>query len=655
MNERQIFLASLEIDDPAARAAYIDQACGDNEQLRQQVEELFRSSEQASKFLETPVAASDSAFEETLMSDSPSEDDPTTTGEAEFRKYLKPTDRDGLIGRLGHYDIESILGRGAFGIVAKAFDTKLHRVVAIKMMSPDLASTSPPRKRFLREARTAAAVPHENIVSIHAVEDEPIPYIVMEYVSGHTLQQRMNENGPFDVEDVLRIGQQIASGLAAAHAVNLIHRDIKPSNILLSDGPVERVKISDFGLARAVDDASMTQSGVIAGTPMYMAPEQARGESLDRRTDLFSLGSVLYQMTSGRPPFRAASTVAVLKRVCEDEPRPIPDVIPETPQWLCELISRLMEKDREVRFSNAQEVAEILTTSGRALHNGGKVTSLSGGRTPSKKIAAVTPKKPNSSRFVVLIAIFMVLVTPLLLLFAPTISSWTNTPIPSLTQNKPTGGLQFDGKDDYVEVNGINWNYPQFTIEAFVTSATYSDNGTIVFLGSDGNSGEWMSLFDGGHTGQGERISGAAVKGKTPYENAYGPFVGGERQHRALVYDGRYLNYYINGIWQGQRRAEPNEGLQWNMKELRIGCDGGGRRFFQGAIDQLRISRVVRYSDNFDVAEVLSSDEKTLVCYRFDEGTGHTLKDLSGNGLDGKIVGAKWIRSTGHNSDQNNL
>ncbi|MCA9047029.1 MAG: serine/threonine protein kinase, partial [Planctomycetaceae bacterium] len=193
--------------------------------------------------------------------------------------------------------------------------------------NPELAATSPPRKRFLREARTAAAVSHENIVAIHSVEEAPIPYLVMEYIPGQTLQQRLNEQGPLDLNDILEIGRQIAAGLAAAHAVNLIHRDIKPSNILLTDGPNERVKISDFGLARAVDDASLTSSGLIAGTPMYMAPEQARGETLDHRADLFSLGSVLYQMTSGRPPFRAGNTVAVLKRVCDDAPRPISDII----------------------------------------------------------------------------------------------------------------------------------------------------------------------------------------------------------------------------------------------------------------------------------------------------------------------------------------
>ena len=250
------------------------------------------------------------------------------------------------------------LGNGGFGTVVKAFDEKLHRLVAIKLMSPLLAATSAPRKRFLREARTAAAVRHENVIAIYAVEDQPIPYLVMDFIAGRTLQQKIDATGPLELPDVLKIGGQIAAGLAAAHAMGLIHRDIKPGNILLDDS-FERVKITDFGLARAADDASITQSGYVAGTPMYMAPEQAQGEPIDQRTDLFSLGSVLYIMCSGRPPFRAANTIAVLKRVVEDTPRSIRETIPETPEWLCDLISLLHAKNPADRITSAQDVADL--------------------------------------------------------------------------------------------------------------------------------------------------------------------------------------------------------------------------------------------------------------------------------------------------------
>ena len=155
------------------------------------------------------------------------------------------------------------------------------------------------------------------MVAIHDVDEvDGLPYLVMEYVPGMSLQQHLEDGGPLELEEIVRIGMQTAAGLAAAHEQGLIHRDVKPANILLADG-VGRVKLSDFGLARAADDAGLTQSGVIAGTPLYMAPEQAHGDPLDYRADLFSLGSVLYALCIGRPPFRAPTTMAVLKRVCD--------------------------------------------------------------------------------------------------------------------------------------------------------------------------------------------------------------------------------------------------------------------------------------------------------------------------------------------------
>ena len=152
---------------------------------------------------------------------------------------------------------------------------------------------------------------------------------------------------------------QIASGLAAAHAQGLVHRDIKPANILLEDG-VERLKITDFGLARAADDASLTRTGVIAGTPQFMSPEQARGEGVDSRSDLFSLGSVMYAMCTGRPPFRAETSYGTLQRICDSQPRPICEINPEIPAWLAAIVAHLHEKDPEDRFQTAQELAGLL-------------------------------------------------------------------------------------------------------------------------------------------------------------------------------------------------------------------------------------------------------------------------------------------------------
>src|SRR5436853_494145 len=184
--------------------------------------------------------------------------------------------------------LDGACGRGGFGTVLRAFDEKLHRVVAIKVLSPAFAAHAAARKRFIREARAAAAVKNEHVVGIYDVqEDAQPPYLVMECIDGPSLQDKLDKQGTLGLKEILRIGMQIAEGLAAAHKQGLVHRDIKPANILLENG-VERVKITDFGLARAVDDASVTQSGVITGTPMFMSPEQAAGEQLiDHRSDLF--------------------------------------------------------------------------------------------------------------------------------------------------------------------------------------------------------------------------------------------------------------------------------------------------------------------------------------------------------------------------------
>jgi serine/threonine-protein kinase len=280
--------------------------------------------------------------------------------EQETIPFLRPPRQAGYLGRLGSYDVVEVIGRGGMGVVLKAADPGLNRFVAIKVLAPQWATSAAARARFAREARATAAVRHEHVVAVYAVEEaDDVPYLVMEYVHGASLQQRLDQVGPLEVEEVVRIGAQTAAGLAAAHARGLIHRDVKPANILLEHG-LGRVKLSDFGLARAVDDARLTQSGVIAGTPLYMAPEQARGAALDHRADLFSLGSVLYALCTGRPPFRAPTTLAVLRRVSEDMPRPIQDLNPQIPDWLVQIIAALHAKDPDDRLQSAAEVAQLL-------------------------------------------------------------------------------------------------------------------------------------------------------------------------------------------------------------------------------------------------------------------------------------------------------
>jgi serine/threonine-protein kinase len=274
--------------------------------------------------------------------------------------FLSPSTDPTHLGRLGPYEVLQVIGRGGMGIVLKAFDPSLHRVVAVKVLAPQLATSATARRRFTREAQAAAAVSHDHVVGIHAVsEANGLPYLVMQYVAGQSLQEKLDSAGPLELKEILRIGMQTAAGLAAAHAQGLIHRDIKPANILLENG-IQRVKITDFGLARAADDANLTQSGVVAGSPSYMAPEQARGERLDYRTDLFSLGSVLYAMCTGEPPFRADSTMGILCQVSEDMPQSLREINAQVPEWLVAVIDKLHAKDPGQRIQSAAEVAELL-------------------------------------------------------------------------------------------------------------------------------------------------------------------------------------------------------------------------------------------------------------------------------------------------------
>jgi Protein kinase domain len=275
---------------------------------------------------------------------------------------LEPPDQSGHLGKLDTYDVLRVIGRGGMGIVFLARDRTLDRLVAIKLLTPGMAATGAARRRFAREAKAAAAVVHEHVVTIHAVDTLPpgVPYLVMQYIAGKSVQELIDRGKAVELAEILRIGSQAAGALAAAHAQGLIHRDIKPANILLENG-VERVKITDFGLARAVDDVTVSHPGAVGGTPQYMSPEQASGEPIDHRTDLFSLGSVLYALCTGQAPFRGNSSMATLKCVCEQTPRPIRAINPEIPSWLVKIIERLHAKDPADRYESAAHVADLLS------------------------------------------------------------------------------------------------------------------------------------------------------------------------------------------------------------------------------------------------------------------------------------------------------
>ncbi len=274
--------------------------------------------------------------------------------------FLEPGLDPESLGRLNDIEIRAVIGHGGNGIVLKGYQQELNRLVAVKVMAPQLAANAESRKRFAREAQATAAIVHPNVMPVLTVHSRSqLPYLVMPYVDCESLQQRLDREGSLPTLDVLRIAHQVARGLAAAHSQGLVHRDVKPANILL-ERYVDRVMLTDFGLARAVDDATLTGTGLIAGTPQYMSPEQARGDSVCTQSDLFSLGSVMYAMSTGRPPFRAQTSYGILRRLIDDEQRPIGELNPEVPPWLEGFINRLLAKESNARFANADEVASTL-------------------------------------------------------------------------------------------------------------------------------------------------------------------------------------------------------------------------------------------------------------------------------------------------------
>jgi serine/threonine protein kinase len=274
---------------------------------------------------------------------------------------LAPEPCDEIVEKvLAHYRVEGTIGYGGMATVYRGFDPQLHRPVAIKVLHHHLARTGSSRQRFLREAQSAAAIAHPNVIPIYGVHQAAgKSFLVMPMITGGSLQQRIDREGPIGLEDMLRIALQIAEALGAAHTHGVIHRDVKPANILLEDGN-KRVVLSDFGLARTLDDAAITASGLIAGTPAYMSPEQARGEIVDHRSDLFSLGSVMYAMCTGHSPFQATSTLKILREVSSDVFPTVHRFQEHLPIWVDGLIARFTTREPSQRIENAAAAAELI-------------------------------------------------------------------------------------------------------------------------------------------------------------------------------------------------------------------------------------------------------------------------------------------------------
>ena len=308
---------------------------------------------------------------------------------------LAPPEQDDELGRLGDYRILEVLGAGGMGIVFRAEDQRLKRLVALKLLKPALAGSHQARQRFLQEAQAAAAIEHDHVVPIYQVGEAcNVPFLAMKFLRGESLQNRLTRQKRLQTAEVIRIGQAVASGLAAAHQCGLIHRDIKPDNLWVQ-ADTGRIMILDFGLVRAAEsESSLTQSDVIVGTPRYMSPEQIQGSNVDFRSDLFSLGCVLYQAATGQVPFDGPNAVATLLAVRTQEPMPVKEQAADLPEALADLIMQLLSKDREQRPASATEVLIRLETIEQ--QQAGATESASPQATPDTP--AITPRPQRTNR-----------------------------------------------------------------------------------------------------------------------------------------------------------------------------------------------------------------------------------------------------------------
>ena len=318
-----------------------------------------------------------------------------------------------MIGQtISHYRITGRLGSGGMGVVYEAQDLTLGRRVALKFLPPDLARDASALDRFLLEARAASALNHPNICTIYAAEkDGEQSFIAMELIEGQGLDTKL-QSGPLPVDRLLDLSIQLADALDAAHAKGIVHRDIKPSNVFITQRG--QVKVLDFGLAKltraagffaetTVDPgdpgrtASLTSPGSTVGTVSYMSPEQARGEQLDARTDLFSLGTVIYQMATGRLPFHGNTSAVIFHAILERDPTPAAELNSQLPPKLQEIIDKLLEKDRDLRYQSAADLRGDLRRLKRDTESGRKPTSAAS--MPSVPVAdpSIAPSRQASS------------------------------------------------------------------------------------------------------------------------------------------------------------------------------------------------------------------------------------------------------------------
>ena len=335
---KEIAFEAMELE-PEKRAAFLQAEVGGDDELRQRVEKLIALDAKSGDTFADAIGAAAAAAG-------------PPSGSA---------GKDGRIGwRISHYRIIEKIGEGGMGVVYKAEDTKLGRFVALKFLAPHLLRDADARKRFEREARAAAALDHPNICAVHEIDEaDGRTFIVLAFLDGQTLSAKIAE-GPLEISDVRSIAVQLAEGLAAAHDQGVVHRDMKPDNVMLVHGARRLAKIMDFGLAQLAGSTRLSGEGSTMGTIAYMSPEQAQGDKVDQRSDIWSLGATLYEMLSGQRPFQGEFDQAIVYSILNEDPRPLSDLRQDVPEDLARIVGTALAKRPQDRYQQAGEILRDL-------------------------------------------------------------------------------------------------------------------------------------------------------------------------------------------------------------------------------------------------------------------------------------------------------
>jgi serine/threonine protein kinase len=588
--------------------------------------------------------------------------------------FLKPAQAENELGSLGNYRIVRLLGEGGMGFVFLAQDRQLERLVALKVMRPDVAAEPAARARFLREGRTVAALKSDHIITIYQVgEANGAPFLAMELLTGHSLADWLQQqNGPPPEAVITKVASDVLMGLVVAQTHGLIHRDIKPHNLWVEPNPV-RIKLLDFGLTRGQSDPRLTQTGTILGTPAYMAPEQANALAVDGRADLFSVGAVLYRMAAGRPPFERRNVMATLLALAMEPVVPPPGLSPGLTQFILRLLARDPNQRPATASVALQElqqllanqptappvpVAQLLTNRQAALANN-LWANLDDDDEPTTAVPPVRPPTAPSRRtWLIAGGVGMVGVVagglvwtrrpgpprpidppPAPPVVAPPVPA---PPPPPAVVQKPRQWLTFTGKT-MVRLPGweLTTDGP-LTVEAWVRRAHQDNNFSIFELRGPQ---KVLSLYgdtDGGYwTADGCGRRGLRLMARTLPLTPPGEWV-----HVAVTWPGAVPTLFVNGYAMGQGATNYNAPtINFVGACLGDAYDEGNQvyiRPFVGQLGGVRISSSVRYKNAFVPPAEFPIDEQTVALYPCHDGQGDVLTDLVPPGKPGQILGGTW-------------